>query len=147
MNIVRTKSDTIGNIVYLVTDAVGAPIIDRSKDVCAIYEFFFNETDGAICYRVCGPIPIGRRPKKVKYFTRVSHQDDDVSWEACNGNGCQGEDMKFQLETGTLCSQFRLWKGHGDPRPVGQGDDPCGCLIFFQSLNLIPQNDRKWLKP
>lgn len=118
MNFLSTKSDTIGNIVYLVTDAVGTPIIDRTNNACAIYESFFSEADGAVCYRVCGPIPVGRRPEKVEYFTRVSRQGDHVEWEACNGDGCQGEDMKFQTETGTLCSQFRLWKGHGEYRDL-----------------------------
>lgn len=118
MNFLSTKSDTIGNIVYLVTDAVGTPIIDRTKNACAIYESFFSEADGAVCYRVCGPIPVGRRPEKVEYFTRASHQGDQVAWEACNGDGCQGEEMKFQTETGTLCSQFRLWKGHGEDREL-----------------------------
>lgn len=31
MNIVNTKNDTIGNIVYLVTDAMGAPITEGSS--------------------------------------------------------------------------------------------------------------------
>lgn len=118
MNIIKAKSDTIDDIVYLVTDPVGAPIIDRSKSACAIYESFFSESEGAICYRVCGPIPGGRQPKKVEYFTRRSHQGDNAPWEACNGDGCQAEDMKFQAETGTLCSQFRLWKGHGEHRDL-----------------------------
>jgi hypothetical protein len=118
MSIFNVRSDTINDIVYLVTDAVGAPIIDRSKNACAIYESFFSENEGAVCYRVCGPIPGGRRPEKVEYFTRISHQGDSVPWEACNGDGCQGEDMKFQPSTGTLCSQFRLWKGHGEHRDL-----------------------------
>jgi hypothetical protein len=118
MEQLSTRRDTIGNIVYLVTDAAGHPIIDRKKDACAIYESFLSESDGAVCYRVCGPIPVGRRPEKVEYFTRFSHPEDQASWEACNGNGCQGEGVKFQLETGTLCSQFRLWKGIGRHRDL-----------------------------
>jgi hypothetical protein len=118
MSIINANSYTINDIVYLVTDAVGAPIIDRSKNACAIYESFFTENEGAICYRVCGPIPRGQRPQKVEYFTRISHQGDDAPWEACNGDGCQADEMKFQAETGTLCSQFRLWKGHGEHRDL-----------------------------
>jgi len=118
MDLLISKSDTIGNIVYLVTDAIGTPIIDRTKNACAIYESFVSETDGAICYRICGPIPVGRRPEKVKYFTRVSHQSEQVAWEACNGDVCLGEEMKFQVETGTLCSQFRFCKGHGVHRDL-----------------------------
>ena len=118
MDLLTHKNDTIGNIVYLVTDAVGTPIIGRTKNACAIYESFINETDGAVCYRVCGPIPIGHRPEKVEYFIRASHLSDSAAWEACNGDVCLGEDMKFQVDTGTLCSQFRLWKGHGVHRDL-----------------------------
>ena len=118
MNIIEAKSDTIKDIVYLVTDPVGAPIIDRTKEACAIYESFFSGNQGAVCYRVCGPIPVGRRPAKVEYFTRVSHQGDDAPWEACDGDGCQAEDMRFQTDTGTICSQFRLWKGRGEHRDL-----------------------------
>ncbi len=116
MDTIQAKSDTINNIVYLVTDAVGAPIIDRSESACAVFESFLSE--GAICYNICGPIPSGKRPAKVEYFTRVSHQGDRMPWEACDGDGCQGEGMRFQAETSTLCGQFRLWKGHGEHRDL-----------------------------
>jgi len=116
MNIIKAKSTTINDIVYLVTDAVGAPIIDRSKSACAVFESFIS--DGAICYRICGPLPNGRNPDKVEFFTRVAHQDDSVAWEACDGDGCQGEEMRFQADTATLCGQFRLWKGHGENRDL-----------------------------
>lgn len=118
MSTLNVTTDTIANIVYSVTDAIGAPIIDRSRNICAIYESFFNESEGAVCYRVCGPIPRGREPEKVEYFTRLSNQDDETPWEACDGDGCQAEEMKFQAATGTLCSQFRLWKGHGEHRDL-----------------------------
>lgn len=118
MNIINAKHKTVNDIVYLVTDAVGTPLVDRSKNACAIYESFFDSTEGAVCYRVCGPIPMGQRPQKVEYFTRISHQDDNAPWEACDGDGCQGEDTRFQAETGTLCGQFRLWKGHGEHRDL-----------------------------
>lgn len=116
MNVICAKSDTISNIVYLVTDAVGTPIVDRSESACAIFESFISE--GAICYRVCGPIPMGQRPEKVEYFTRRAHQAGAAHWESCSGDGCQGEDMQFQEETATLCGQFRLWKGHGEHRDL-----------------------------
>ena len=116
MNIIQAKSDTISNIVYLVTDAVGSPIVDRSESACAIFESFLSE--GAVCYRVCGPIPFGSRPEKVEYYTRRSHKNSQGPWEACNGNGCQGEAMAFQEETSTLCGQFRLWHGHGEHRDL-----------------------------
>jgi hypothetical protein len=118
MNIINAKSDKINHIVYLVTDAVGTPIIDRTDNACAVYESFFTGNDGGICYRVCGPIPPGSRPEKVEYYTRISHQGDETPWEACEGEGCAGEDMKFQSSTGTLCGQFRLWKGRGDHRDL-----------------------------
>jgi hypothetical protein len=118
MNTINAKGDMIKDIVYLVTDAVGTPIIERTNNACAIYESFFNSHEGAICYRVCGPIPPGRRPQKVEYFTRLSHQGDEMPWEACDGDGCEGEEMKFQTQTGTFCSQFRLWKGRGEHRDL-----------------------------
>jgi hypothetical protein len=118
MNIINAKSDSINNIVYLVTDAVGTPIIDRTDEACAIYESFFTGNEGGICYRVCGPIPVGQKPEKVEYFTRLSHQGDDTPWEACNGDGCAAEEMKFQAHTGTLCGQFRIWKGRGQHRDL-----------------------------
>lgn len=116
MNTIEAKSDIIKDIVYLVTDAVGAPIIDKSKSACAVFESFLSE--GAICYNVCGPIPRGKRPQSVEYFTRISHQGDRAPWEACDGDGCQGEALRFQEETSTLCGQFRLWKGHGEYRDL-----------------------------
>lgn len=116
MNVIHAKSDIINNIVYLVTDAVGAPLVDRSKSACAILESFYIED--AVCYRVCGPIPQGQRPAKVEYFTRSTRNGDQAPWEACNGDGCRGEVMKFQEETSTLCGQFSLWKGHGEHRDL-----------------------------
>ena len=118
MGLLTTTSDTIGNIIYLVTDALGVPIIDRARNACAIYESFMSETDGVVCYRICGSIPVGCRPEKVEYFTRISYPGDSMSWEACDGDVCLGEDMKFQIDTGTLCSQFRLWKGRGVHRDL-----------------------------
>jgi hypothetical protein len=118
MNIVNASSDTIDNIVYMVTDAVGEPIIDRTDHACAVYESFFTGNEGGICYRVCGPIPPGSTPEKVEYFTRISHQGEEEPWKPCDGDGCMGEDMDYQSATGTLCSQFRLWKGRGDHRDL-----------------------------
>ena len=116
MNIIKAKSDVIDNIVYLVTDAVGTPLVDRSESACAVFESFLSE--GAVCYRVCGPVPAGYRPDKIEYFTRRSHQQGGAPWEACDGDGCRGEEMKFQEDTSTLCGQFRIWKGHGEHRDL-----------------------------
>ena len=54
----------------------------------------------------------------MEFFTRISHQEENAPWEACNGDGCQADEMKFQADTGTLCGQFRLWKGHGEHRDL-----------------------------
>ena len=116
MATIDAKRDTINEIVYLVTDAMGVPIIDRSRSACAVFESFLSED--AISYNICGPIPRGKRPRKVEYFTRVSRKGDAVPWEACNGDGCQGEEMRFQAETSTLCGRFRLWKGRGEHRDL-----------------------------
>jgi len=108
MSIVNAPGNVIKDVVYLVTDAAGMPIIDRSKNACAVFESFLSE--GAVHYRVCGPIPGGQKPRKVEYFTRPTQQDDKVPWETCDGNGCQGEHLRFQEDTSTLCAGLRLWK-------------------------------------
>ena len=116
MNIIKAKSDIIDNIVYLVTDSVGIPLVDRSESACAIFESFLN--NDAVCYRVCGPVPAGHRPEKIEYFVRRSHPDNTSGWEACDGNGCAAEDLNFQEDTATLCGQFRIWKGLGEHRDL-----------------------------
>ena len=108
MSILNAAGNVIKDVVYLVTDATGRPIIDRSKNACAVFESFLSE--GAVHYRVCGPIPGGQKPSKVEYFTRPSQHDDTTPWENCNGDGCQGEHLRFQEDTSTLCGGLRLWK-------------------------------------
>lgn len=116
MNAIDAKNNSINDVVYLVTDAVGAPIINRSKSACAVFESFLSE--GAVYYRVCGPIPRGHYPSRVEYFTRTANQSDNAPWDPCDGDGCQGEQMQFQPDTATLCGQFRLWKHPGEHRDV-----------------------------
>lgn len=116
MNIVKNHGDMIKDVVYLLTDEMGAPIIDQSKNACAVFESFLSE--GGVVYRVCGPIPSGQEPRKIEYFTRLSFQDEDTAWESCDGDGCQGEDLRFQPDTSTLCAGLRLWKGDGEHRDL-----------------------------
>ena len=108
MGILNADGNIIKDVVYLVTDATGSPIIDRSKNACAVLESFLSE--GAVYYRVCGPIPGGQKPHKIEYFTRPSHEDDTAPWETCDGDGCQGESLRFQPDTSTLCAGLKLWK-------------------------------------
>jgi len=108
MRILNAPGNVIKDVVYLVTDSSGSPIIDRSKSACAVFESFLSE--GAVHYRVCGPIPGGQIPRKVEYFTRPSKEDDTAPWETCDGDGCQGEHLRFQEDTSTLCAGLRLWK-------------------------------------
>ena len=116
MKRLNTTGNVIKDVVYLVTDAMGIPIIDRSKNACAVFESFLSED--AVHYRVCGPIPGGQKPSKVEYFTRPSRLDDEAPWETCDGNGCQGERLRFQADTSTLCAGLRLWKGEGPHRDL-----------------------------
>lgn len=108
--------NVIKDIVYLVTDAKGTPLIDRSRKACAVFESFLSE--GAVHYRVCGPIPGGKKPSKVEYFTRPSRHDDVAPWETCAGDGCQGEDLRFQEETSTLCAGLKLQTADGAHRDL-----------------------------
>ena len=116
MQIITANGPHIKEVIYLVTDAQGVPLIDRSKNACAVLESFLSED--AVCYRICGPIPHGRTPVKVEYFTRPAHQDEETDWEACDGDGCLGERMQFQADTATLCGQLRIWKGDGVHRDL-----------------------------
>lgn len=116
MNIVNANGNVIKDVVYLVTDAMGSPIIDRSKSACAVFESFVSEQ--AVHYRVCGPIPSGQKPRKVEYFTRPTQQDGEDAWESCDGNGCQGERLRFQEDTSTLCAGLKLWKEDGAHRDL-----------------------------
>ncbi len=113
---IKIQGTHINDIVYLVTDAMGAPVIDHSKSACAVLESFLSED--ATCYRVCGPIPSGHSPSRIEYFTRISDQGDDTPWEPCDGNECQGEQLLFQSDTSTLCGQLRLYNGHGENRDL-----------------------------
>ncbi len=116
MSIVNTAGNVIKDVVYLVTDATGNPIINRSKSACAVFESFLGE--GAVHYRVCGPIPGGKKPFKVEYYIRPSQQDDETPWETCDGNGCEGERLRFQEDTSTLCAGLKLWKEDGTHRDL-----------------------------
>lgn len=116
MSIRNATRNIIKDVVYLVTDAKGTPIIDRSKKACAVFESFLSEN--AVHYRVCGPIPGGQKPIKVEYFTRPSQHDDTTDWETCNGDGCQGERLRFQEDTSTLCGGLKLWKKDGAHRDL-----------------------------
>lgn len=116
MNIVKANGDIINEVVYLVTDEMGAPLIDQSKSACAVFESFLSEE--GVVYRVCGPIPGGHEPRKIEYFTRLSRRDESAPWETCDGNGCQGEDLRFQSDTSTLCAGLKLSKGDGEQRDL-----------------------------
>ena len=116
MSFLNPAGNVIKDVVYLVTDATGKPVIDRSKNACAVFESFLSEC--AVHYRVCGPIPGGKIPTMVEYFTRPSQYDDPTPWETCNGDGCQGERMRFQEDTSTLCGGLRLWKKDGAHRDL-----------------------------
>ena len=116
MPVYYAKSKNSENKVYLIVDAVGAPQTEKSKESCATYDSYLD--GGALCYRVCGELPKGKRPAAYRYFSRRSHQGDDAGWVECSGDGCEGFDPYFDEHTSTVCSSFKLWKGHGEHRDL-----------------------------
>jgi hypothetical protein len=113
---IKTMRDVQGDTVYLTSDPVGAPIVDRTPDACAIFENFLME--GAHCYQVCGFLPPGRNPGRIDFYSRVSHQGESEPWVECAGDGCETYAESFDRESGQLCAYFKLWKGRGEHRDL-----------------------------
>jgi hypothetical protein len=114
---VKAVCEVKGNTAYLFSDPVGTPILDRSADECAVYDnFLFG---GAYCYQVCGDLPHGRRPERIEYFIRHSHQEDKDTWSGCSSeDGCQTYAESFDDKSGKVCAYFKLWKGGGEHRDL-----------------------------
>jgi hypothetical protein len=111
MPVIHAESKIFGDKVHLITAAVGVPQMDKSKEYCAAYNSHLS--DGAFCYRVCGELPMGKRPIAYRYFCRMVHQGEQVDWKECSHDGCEGYDHHFDEGTSTVCSTFKLWKGYG----------------------------------
>lgn len=116
MPVIHAKSNYFENKVNLITDAVGAPQIEKSREHCATYDSYLD--GGATCYRVCGELPKGKRPIAYRYFSRMAHQGENAHWTQCPDNGCEGFNPRFDENTSTVCSSFKLWKGHGEHRDL-----------------------------
>ena len=114
MPVIFAKGKIFEDKVHLITDAVDAPQIEKSREHCATYNS--NLSDGALCYRVCGELPKDKHPISYRYFSRIAHQDEHVDWVECLHDGCEGYDHHFDDDTSTVCSSFKLWKGEGGHR-------------------------------
>lgn len=111
MPVIHAKSKKFKDKVHLITAAVDAPQVEKSKEHCAAYNSYLS--DGALCYRVCGVLPKGKSPVAYRYFSRMDHQGEHVDWVECSHDGCEGYDHHFDEDTSTVCSSFKLWKGQG----------------------------------
>jgi hypothetical protein len=110
MSEIMAKNSTRDGVTYLTVHSVGSPVGHKDRDRCGIYPDYLK---GSICYRICGEIPRGRKPNRVEFFSRISHQGDDTLWVECPGDGCEGSDPEFHKEGSKICGLFKLWKGDG----------------------------------
>lgn len=115
MSEISAKSITRDNICYLTVESVGSPVGRKDPDRCGILPDY---RQGAICYRICGDIPHGRKPAQARFFSRVSHQGDHTAWVECPDNGCDGSDLEFDEKASKVCGLFKLWKGDGSHRDL-----------------------------
>ena len=60
MPVIHAKSKKFKDKVHLITAAVDAPQVEKSREHCAAYNSYLS--DGALCYRVCGVLPKGKSP-------------------------------------------------------------------------------------
>lgn len=111
MPVIYAESKILEDKVQLITGAVDAPRIEKSREYCSEYNAALN--DGAFCYRVCGELPKGKHPIAYRYFSRIAQQDEHVDWVECSHDGCEGYDHHFDEKTATVCCSFKLWKGLG----------------------------------
>ena len=112
MPVIHAKSKNFEDKVHLITAAVAAPQIEKSREHCAKYNS--DLSDDSLCYRVCGELPKGKRPIAYRYFSRMAHQGEHADWVECSHDGCEGYDHHFDEDTATVCCSFKLWKGQGE---------------------------------
>ena len=108
-------SCTIDDKTYLTVEGLGSPVGTKDRDKCGIMPEYVQ---GSICYRVCGEIPRGRKPQKVEFFSRPSYQLEQIPWQSCEIDGCQGSDYDFEPESSKICGLFKLWRGDGSHRDL-----------------------------
>ena len=108
-------STTRENITYMVARGLGSPVGVKDRHQCGILPEYIK---GAVCYRVCGEIPAGRKPAKVQFLTRASYQGDNTPWQTCGSDGCEGTDYDFDRNSSRVCGQFKLWRGNGSHRDL-----------------------------
>ena len=108
-------SCTIDDTTYVTAEGLGSPVGTKDRDKCGILPEYLQ---GAVCYRVCGEIPRGRKPKKVEFFSRPSYQLAQTPWQDCEMDGCQGSEFEFEQESSKICGLFKLWRGDGSHRDL-----------------------------
>ena len=112
---INACSCTIDDTTYVTAEGLGSPVGTKDRDKCGIMPDYLQ---GAVCYRVCGEIPWGRKPKKVEFFSRPSYQVEQTPWQACEIDGCQGTDFEFEQGESKICGLFKLWRGDGSHRDL-----------------------------
>ena len=115
MTDIETCSCTVNDTTYITAEGLGSPVGVKDRDKCGIMPEYLK---GAICYRVCGDIPPGRKPQKVEYLSRASYQMEQIPWQSCELDGCQGSDFEFDQENSKICGLFKLWRGDGSHRDL-----------------------------
>jgi len=108
-------STTSENITCMVARGLGSPVGVKDRDKCGLLPEYIK---GAVCYRVCGEIPAGRKPGKVEFLTRASYQGEDTPWQTCASDSCEGADYDFDRNSSRVCGQFKLWRGDGSHRDL-----------------------------
>jgi hypothetical protein len=112
---INACSCTIDDTTYITAEGLGSPVGVKDRDKCGIMPDYLQ---GAVCYRVCGEIPRGRKPRKVEFFIRPSYQLEQTPWQDCEIDGCQSSDFEFEQENSKICGLFKLWRGDGSHRDL-----------------------------
>ena len=112
---IEADSTTNENTTYIIAKGLGSPVGEKDRHKCGIMPEYLK---GAVCYRVCGEIPAGRKPGRVEFLTRASYQGGNAFWHACGGDGCEGNEFEFDPKSSQLCGLFKLWRGDGSHRDL-----------------------------
>ena len=114
MSEIIANSITKGNLAYISVKGLGSPVGTKDRDRCGVMPEYLK---GAVCYRICGEIPVGRKPQDVEFLIRRSYQEDHT-WQACKTDGCEGSDFEFDPKSSRACGLFKLWRGDGAHRDL-----------------------------
>lgn len=110
-----SDSTTHADTTYITARGLGSPVGEKDRHKCGILPEYIK---GAVCYRVCGEIPAGRKPRQVEFLNRASYQGEHESWQACGSDGCEANEFEFDPKRSHLCGLFKLWRGDGSHRDL-----------------------------